>query len=161
MSTSTTVEYGVRYQNGDEDWNTRSWFGHIESPEMRRSFREQYDLRMKQYGLPPMPLTFLHRTVTTTTDAPTVIEDAIVPEIPEVPTPPAVDPVEDIPAAPDAEVPAPPIEDIPAAAPDEGAAPPADGDVVGEESPVDTEEGSEPDANPPAADDEGEHDNGG
>lgn len=77
MSTSTKVEYGVRYQNGDEDWNTRSWFGHLESAEMRESFREQYDLRMAGFGAPKLPLTFLSRTVTTTTSDAIIIDDSV------------------------------------------------------------------------------------
>lgn len=84
---STTTQYGVRYQNGEEDWTTRSWFGHIESPEMRESFQEQYDLRMKQFGIPPMKVTFLRRTVTTTIDEPVIIDDTV-PAAPDTETEP-------------------------------------------------------------------------
>lgn len=78
-SSTTTTEYGVRYLNGEEDWNTRSWFGHIESVEMRESFQEQYNLRMKQFGMPPMKVTFLTRTSTTTISDAVVIDDSVPP----------------------------------------------------------------------------------
>lgn len=74
MEAKQVTEYGVRYQNGEEDWDTRRWFGHIESSDMRASFTEQYDLRMKQFGMPKMPLVFLTRTVTTTYTEPEIIE---------------------------------------------------------------------------------------
>lgn len=94
-STTEVIQYGVRYQNGEEDWNTRSWFGHIESPEMRESFQEQYDLRMKkQFGVPPVKVTFLRRTVTTTIDEPVIIDDTA----PAAPDTDAEPPTQDAPA---------------------------------------------------------------
>lgn len=69
------TEYGVRYLNGTEDWETRRWFGHIETPEMRASFEEQYDLRMSGMGAPKLPLVFLTRTKTTSYSDAAVIDD--------------------------------------------------------------------------------------
>lgn len=81
MSTTTQVtEYGVRYQNGTEDWDTARWFGTIDLPESRDTFREQYDLRMEGMGAPSMPLVFLKRTKTVTYDDPEVIADLPTPD---------------------------------------------------------------------------------
>lgn len=81
------TEYGVRYQNGEEDWNTRRWFGHIETPDMRASFTEQYDLRMSGFGMPKLPLVFLTRTKTTTYSETGVVDDTTTPETVPVPGP--------------------------------------------------------------------------
>lgn len=113
-STETYTQFGVRYANGTEDWNTTSWFGHLETAEMRASFEEQYNLRMAQFGMPQMKLTFLTRTQTITVSDSAVIDDTVLPE--------------DTPVT-DGEG---------GAAPDAGPEDPADDAPVGEESPVDT-----------------------
>lgn len=112
MTTTTETQYGVRYLSGEEDWETRRWFGHIESPEMRESFQEQHNLRLKSFGLPPSPVTFLRRECTTIVTDPEVIDDTVAPD-PE----PVTDGSETV-------------------APDPDAAPPADLPVTEEESPV-------------------------
>lgn len=82
-NTTVTTEYGVRYLNGTEDWDTARWFGSIELPESRETFREQYDLRMSGMGAPIMPLTFLKRVKTITYDGPYAINDNPVETTPE------------------------------------------------------------------------------
>lgn len=74
---SKVIEYGVRYPSGDEDWNTRNTFGHLESLSMRLSFQEQYNLQLKRLGLPPAELTFLTRVATTSYSKPEVIDDTV------------------------------------------------------------------------------------
>lgn len=132
-STITEVQYGVRYQNGTEDWNTQHWYGTIDIPESRETFREQYDLRMESFGMPKMSLEFLTRTVSVTYSDVTIIDD----------TAPAPEPE----PAPEEEVP-PVVEDEVPAAPGEDSAPPTDDAPVGEELPEDADD-------VPATDDEG------
>lgn len=135
-------EFGVLYANGTVDWNTRSWFGSIETPELRRQFREQYALRMQGVGAVEAEVQFITRTMVHACTPYTVIVD-------DAPEPPA-------------EVPAPPAEDNPPAAPGEGDEPPTDEPPVEEESPVDPEGDDAPATiDPPIADDEGEPEHGG
>lgn len=143
---TTEAQYGVRYPDGVEDWNTRSWFGHIETPEMRANFQEQYDLRLRQFGLPTMAVAFLTRTVTTSVSETAVIDEPAW-------TPPMVEP----PAADEGEA---LVDDNLAAAPDEDVALPATLPVVEEESPVDTGEGQVANEKPSSADNEGDPDHG-
>lgn len=87
---TTQDQFGVRYSNGLEDWNTTSWWGSIETPEQRQSFTEQYNIRMTTMGGPELPLVFLRRTVTISySDAETVVDPE--PEVKEedswMPTP--------------------------------------------------------------------------
>lgn len=112
MSSTTVTEYGVRYPDGKEDWNTRNWFGHIETRDMRESFQEQYNLRLGSYGMPPMKVTFLKRDITVTTSDVVVVDDSATPD-PE----PNTDGEDEL-------------------ASDTDAAPPADTPVTEEESPV-------------------------
>lgn len=108
--TTTEVEYGVRYLNGTEDWDTARWFGTIDIPESRETFKEQYDLRMEGMGAPPLPLIFLRRNKTVTYDAAEVIDDTPAPEPePEVTTP---EPEETIDPEPTPEVPEPTPEEV-------------------------------------------------
>lgn len=118
MPTSTkAIEYGVRYPNGDEDWKTNTWFGHIESPSMRADFQEQHNLRMKQYGMPTVTLVFLRREVETIVSNIEVIDDTVVapePPVEEPAEPPVEEPtVEEPPAPPVVEEPAAPADPEP------------------------------------------------
>lgn len=96
METTEIIEYGVRYLNGEEDWDTRRWFGHIESPDMRASFTEQYDLRMAGFGAPKMPLVFLTRTKTITYSEPVEVDDTAPEPTPEPAPEPGPGPVEGV-----------------------------------------------------------------
>lgn len=86
-NTTVQTQYGVRYLNGTEDWDTARWFGTIDLPETRATFKEQYDLRMESMGAPPLPLIFLRRVKTVTYDAAEVIDDTPKPEPTPEPTP--------------------------------------------------------------------------
>lgn len=96
MQATEITEYGVRYLNGEEDWDTRRWFGHIETPDMRASFTEQYDLRMAGFGAPKMPLVFLTRTKTISYSEPVEVDDTA----PEPAPAPVPGPVEGVDPAP-------------------------------------------------------------
>lgn len=104
-STTVETEYGVRYLNGTEDWNTASWYGTIDIPESRANFTEQYDLRLASFGLPPMPLIYLKRVKTLTyhdveviddTPAPEPEPEVTTPETPIVPEPEVEEPTEEV-----------------------------------------------------------------
>lgn len=83
MSETTTVrEYGVRYPNGFEDWNTAASWGTIDSPEMRASFQEQNRIRLEAFGLPPMEVRFFQRDVTTTIENLQEVDDTVPPAAP-------------------------------------------------------------------------------
>lgn len=113
MSSSITeVQYGVRYQNGTEDWDTARWYGTIDIPESRENFREQYDLRMAAFGMPKMGLEFLMRSVTVSYSDVSVVDDTVPAPVPE--------------PEPGPEDEAPVVEDEAPAAPDEGVEPPTD-----------------------------------
>lgn len=59
------TQYGVRYPDGTEDWDTRSWYGHIETASARATFEEQYLHTIPRVGEAPK-LVFLTRVATTT-----------------------------------------------------------------------------------------------
>lgn len=140
-STTTEVQYGVRYQDGTEDWDTQRWYGTIDIPESRETFREQYDLRMASFGMPKMDLTFLTRTVTVEYSEVSVVDDTAQAPDPEPETNLQPEPVveEEVPVVVEDEVPA---------APEEDAEPPTTESPVEEELPRDADETS-------ATDDEG------
>lgn len=140
-TTITEVQYGVRYQNGTEDWDTQRWYGTIDIPESRETFREQYDLRMAAFGMPKMDITFLTRTVTVEYSDVSVVDDTVpVPDPePELEPEPEPEPEEEAPVVVEDEVPAAPEEDI---------EPPTNEVPVEEELPEDADE-------TPATDDEG------
>lgn len=160
-STITEVQYGVRYQNGTEDWDTQRWYGTIDIPESRETFREQYDLRMASFGMPKMDVTFLTRTVTVKYSDVSIVDDTVQAPDPEPEVVPEPEPeVEVIPEAepepetslqpePEPEEEAPVVvEDETPAAPEEDVEPPTNEDIVEEELPGDADETS-------ATDDEG------
>lgn len=113
-SSITEVQYGVRYQNGTEDWDTQRWYGTIDIPESRETFREQYDLRMAAFGMPKMSLEFLTRTVTVTYSEVSIVDDTVpVPDPePEVVPEPEPAPEDEVPVVVEDEVPAAPEEDV-------------------------------------------------
>lgn len=120
-TTTTTIQHGVRYQDGTEDWDTARWYGTIDIPQSRETFREQYNLRLASFGLPPMALTFLTRTVTTEVSEAHVVDDSVPAPVPEPEVVPDVD--------------APVADDVVPAAPDEEVEPPTDGPPVEGELP--------------------------
>ena len=104
--TVTTVEYGVLYPDGSQDWKTASWFGSISEPRHRENFNEQYRLRLEAMGVPGMSVRFLKREVTTiTSDTVEVFNNVEIiepePEPEVVPTPEPDDTIE--PEAPEPE----------------------------------------------------------
>lgn len=146
-SSVTEVQYGVRYQNGTEDWDTQRWYGTIDIPESRETFREQYDLRMASFGMPKMSLEFLTRTVTVTYSEEQIIDDTVAPAPEPAPETETEAPVPDTDA---------PVSDVEVpAAPEEGVEPPTPEAPVEEELPEDADGPVITDPTPPATDDEG------
>lgn len=86
FETATTSErqYGALYPDGRVDWNVRSWFGSIDTPERRRAFAEQYRLQMASFGITNVEAGFVEREVTTTYSPASMIVD---PEPTPEPTP--------------------------------------------------------------------------
>lgn len=69
------LEHGVRYPNGLEEWDTQRYFGSLESPYMRETFQQQYDLRMRALGAPSGELVFLTRVRRCELSDPEVIDN--------------------------------------------------------------------------------------
>lgn len=154
MDNSTTVrQYGVRYPNGSEDWNTAASWGTIDSPHLRESFQEQYRIRMESFGMPPMKVQFFQRDITTLIENLQEVDDTVPEDEPEVPVDEV--PVEEVPVeeVPVEEV---PVEETLPAAPDEPVTPPTNEAPAEEELPEDADGQEVVDPEPSVPDNEGE-----
>lgn len=128
-----STEYGVLYPNGTIDWNTTAWFGTIDTPEQRKNFQTQYDLRMRDMGAVGAELQFVTRIKVISCTPYTVVDDG--PDVTPEPEAPVVD-------------------EAPADAPEGEVEHPVDTPPVEEESPLEHDEPVDTDLEAPNTDDE-------
>lgn len=70
-----TKKYGVRFPNGEYDWNVSMSFGSIDTPKARADYQEQYKRRLVSLGAPSAEVEFVTQIETVTCTEPEVIVD--------------------------------------------------------------------------------------